>query len=295
VRSCTGTPLDSLAVPTTADPVHVVNGDSVAQTLARSGLCGSIVVWRDVLYEGPVPPGDAAAVRRARAGFLAGAGMGSEESILSDLEAADAALVAALADGRETVLWFEHDLHDQLQLIQILARIAGHPARAAARLISLDTYPGHPSFSGLGELTADELAALWPHRSPIDAVAFTAATRVYDALRQGDPRSLAALAEGPLPGLPYLAAALRRLLEERPWVGSGLARSERQILRAVAAGARTPAAVFGATWEMEEAPYLGDSWVFRRIDELAQGERPLLARSQDQLDLTPEGRKALAG
>jgi uncharacterized protein DUF1835 len=278
-----------------SDPVHVVNGDSVAGTLVHSGLGESVISWRDVLSEGPVPPGDAAAVHRARARFLADAGFGSAEAILADLEMADAALMTALAEGRETVLWFEHDLHDQLQLIQILARIAGLPGRSAVRLITLDSYPGHPRFAGLGELGADELAALWPRRQPIDGATFAAATRAYDAFRQRDPRALAAIIEQPPPGLPYLAAALSRLLEERPWVGAGLARSERQILRAVASGARTPAAVFSATWEMEDAPYLGDSWVFRAIDALARGERPLLSISDDQLVLTTEGQRALAG
>jgi Domain of unknown function (DUF1835) len=280
---------------TGAEPVHVVNGDSVAGTLAGSGVGGPVIVWRDVLCEGPVPLGDPAAVRRVRAEFLAGAGMGDAEELLAGLEAADAALVAALDAGRETVLWFEHDLHDQLQLIQILARIADHPGRDAARLIAIDSYPGHPHFAGLGELSADELAALWPRREPIGGEAFAAATRAYDVFRQGDPAALAALAAQPQPGLPYLGGALRRLLEERPWVGSGLARSERQILRAVGEGARTPRAVFGATWQMEEAPYLGDSWVFRRIDELVQSRRPLLVRSDNQLELTAAGQTALAG
>ncbi|MDP9259044.1 MAG: DUF1835 domain-containing protein, partial [Actinomycetota bacterium] len=180
-----------------ADPVHVVNGDSVAGTLERSGVGGSVIVWRDVLSEGPVPLGDPAAVRRARAEFLAAAGMGRVEEILADLEAADAALVAALEAGRETVLWFEHDLHDQLQLIQILARIAHHPGRAAARLIAIDSHPGHPRFAGLGELSADELAALWPRREPIGGEAFAAATRAYEVFRQGDAGALASLAAQP--------------------------------------------------------------------------------------------------
>ena len=66
------------------DPVHVVNGDSVEHTLAHTGLPGAVVVWRDVLHEGDVPPGDPAAVREARAAFLAGAGYGSGERILAD-------------------------------------------------------------------------------------------------------------------------------------------------------------------------------------------------------------------
>jgi hypothetical protein len=279
----------------TSDPVHVVNGDSVAQTLAHSGIGGRVIAWRDVLCEGPVPAGDPDAVRRARAAFLAEAGMGRAEEILADLEAADGALVAALAEGHETVLWFEHDLHDQLQLIQILARIAGHPARDAARLISIGSYPGLPRFAGLGELSADQLAGLWPRREPIDAATFASATRAYDTFRRADPNALAALADASHPGLPCLSAALRRLLEERPWAGSGLARSERQILRAVAGGAETRVAVFSATWEMEEAPYEGDSWVFRRIDRLAQGDRPLLTLAEGRLGLTPEGERALAG
>jgi hypothetical protein len=275
------------------EPAHVVNGDSVASTLEHSALPGEIIVWRDVVHEGPFPPGDAATVRRARAAFLSAAGFGAQDGISAGFEAADAALIGALASGRETVLWFEHDLHDQLQLIQILARIAEHPARDRARLIMVDRFPGHERFAGLGELSADELVTLWPGRSTIDGEAFHVAVRAYDVLRSGDPAALAALAAEPLPGLPFLASALRRLLEERPWSGAGPGRSERQILAAVAAGAGTPAEVFRATWQIEQAPYMGDSWVWRRIDELASGERPLLSRAAGRLELTPEGRAAL--
>ena len=101
---------------------------------------------------------------------------------------------------------------------------------------------------------------------------------------------LAALAREASPDLPYLAAALGRLLEEWPWVGEGLGRSERQILRAVAAGARTPSEVFLATVRMEEAPYSGDTWIFTRIDDLAG--RGLLASTASGLAVTPEGEAA---
>ena len=278
-----------MAVPA-HEPAHVVNGDSVAATLA---LPGEVIVWRDVLHEGPIPPGDAATVYRARAAFLSAAGSGTEDEILAGLEAADAALLAALAEGRETVLWFEHDLHDQLQLVQILARIAEHPARSSARLITIDRFPGHERFAGLGELSADELATLWPGRREIGGATFAVAVGAYDAVRRGDVPALKAFAAEPHPGLPFLAAALRRLLEERPWSGPGPGRSERQILRAVAAGAGTPAEVFAATWQMEEAPYMGDTWLWRRIDELAAADPPLLTRASGSLEPTPEGRAEL--
>jgi Domain of unknown function (DUF1835) len=274
---------------------HVVNGDSVARTLASSALRGEIIVWRDVLHEGPLPPGDAATVQRARGAFLAEAGFGSAAAITADLAAADTALLAALDGRRETVLWFEHDLHDQLQLIQILTRVADHPERGRAQLLSIDRHPAHPRFAGLGELSGAELAALWPQRRPLEEGAFAVAGRAYDALRGGRSEELRALVGERHPGLPFLGAALARLLEERPWSGQPVGRSERQILRAVAAGAATKEAVFAATWEMEEAPYMGDVWVWRRIGELASGTRPYLGSTSGQLSLTDEGRAALAG
>ncbi len=231
-------------------------------------------------------------MREARAAFLAAAGAGERDRILADLGEADAALMAALDGGAETVLWFEHDLHDQLQLIQILARIAPHPGRDAVRLITLDRHPGHPRFAGLGELSAAELAELWPRRAPVAADAFATAAGAYAALQGPDAFALASLAHATHAGLPYLAAALRRLLEERPWTAAELGRSERQILRAVAAGATTPAEVFTATWAMEEAPYAGDTWIFRRIGELARRDPPLVTAG-DRLALTPAGRSAL--
>ncbi|MDX6597570.1 MAG: hypothetical protein QOE87_1457 [Gaiellales bacterium] len=276
------------------DPVHVVNGDSVEHALARSGLPGAVIVWRDVLHEGDVPPGVPATVREARAAFLAGAGYGNRERILAGLAEADEALIAALDDGRETVLWFEHDLHDQLQLSQILSRIAGHPGRAAVRLITLDSFPGRPGFAGLGELSPEELVTLWPLRAPLGPGAYILGARAYAALQESDGDALAALAEERSADVPYLGAALRRLLEERPWAGPGLGRSERQIVRAVAAGARTPADVFLATMCMEEAPYSGDSWTFKRIDDLASGDRPLLVSTACGLALTPAGQAALS-
>ncbi len=270
--------------------VHVVNGDSVEHSLARTHLPGRVVVWRDVLHEGDVPPGDPAAVMQARAAFLAEEGYGSRERIHAGLARADAALVAALDDGCETVLWFEHDLHDQLQLIQILSRIAGHPQRGAARLITLDRFPGRPGFKGLGELSAGELETLWPARAVIPQEAYDTAARAFTALQESDADTLAALAAMPSAELPYLAAALRRLLEERPWAGPGLGRSERQILRAVAEGAHTPVEVFVATMRMEEAPYSGDTWMFKRIDDLVSAAPPLLRVTTRGLTLTPEGR-----
>ena len=71
------------------------------------------------------------------------------------------------------------------------------------------------------------------------------------------------------PGLPYLAPALQRLLEELPAPGDGLSGTERRALQVVAAGAATPAAAFAAYQRLEPAPFLGDAWFFRTLAGLS--------------------------
>ena len=81
------------------------------------------------------------------AAFLSECGWGSRRAILSSLERRDEQFLEALRAGAHVVLWFEHDLYDQLQLIDALA--LAHDVGATPELIVVDTY--------LGTLQADEL------------------------------------------------------------------------------------------------------------------------------------------
>ncbi|HJU86617.1 MAG TPA: hypothetical protein VJ788_04540, partial [Gemmatimonadota bacterium] len=101
----------------------MTNGDCAAKRIARADLGGEILPWRDVLHEGPVPAGlDDAGLRATRARFLGGHEPDAVKVVLRDLEDRDARLATAGRD--EIVLWFEPDLYDQLQLLQILERLS---------------------------------------------------------------------------------------------------------------------------------------------------------------------------
>lgn len=95
--------------------------------------------------------------------------------------------------------------------------------------------------------------------------------------------------------LPYLAAALRRHLEQFPSLENGLGRTERQALAAVAAGRLRFAEIFKADQEREERPFMGDTTFRRYLERLASGDRPLLRFAADTAGLTEDGRRVLAG
>jgi redox-sensitive transcriptional activator SoxR len=254
--------------------LHVTNGESAANTLRRTALGGAVLSWQDVLHAGPVPAGPRRELLRRRATFLSERGWGSRRAILASLEGRDELLRRALAEGVPVVLWFEHDLYDQLQLVDVLA--LAREAGAAPSAIVVDSYPGKPSFRGLGELTAEELEMLWPERRAVSDDSLEAATAVWGAVRAAVPEALADRVVRGTPALPLLGAALGRLLEELPAPADGLSATERTALLAIADGAPTPAAAFLAAQELEPAPFLGDAWFFLALAELGSGPNRLV-------------------
>jgi Domain of unknown function (DUF1835) len=259
--------------------LHVTNGASVGDTLRSSTLGGDVLTWDDALHEGPVPALPRAELLRTRSRFLSECGWGAEDALLSSLEARDRALLEAFAAGRDVVLWFEHDLYDQLQLLDILS--LAHEAGAVPDLIVVGSF--------LGPLTAGELEALWPSRRAAEPAALETAAEVWAAFRAPEPARLREWASRSVPELPFLAPALRRLLEEL----DGLSGTERRALAAVAGGARTPGEAFVAAQRLEDAPFLGDTWFFRALSALSQGPSRLI--DDEPLRLTEAGERVLRG
>jgi hypothetical protein len=228
-------------------PLHVTNGESVASTLRTTSLEGVVLSWDDVLHVGPLAF-DPAESRPLRARFLAEHGWGDESASLAELERRD----ALLARARAFVLWFEHDLFDQLQLLQVLAQLDDE---AEVEVVQADDY--------LGACDAARLEALWDARRPVEAPARALARDAWRAVCDNDLDS--ALARD-LSVFPHLEAALRRLEEER----APLPRTKRQLLESLAEGPKTPLELFMANQAREEAIFLGDTWCFLFVCELAR-------------------------
>ena len=293
--------------------LHITNGDVARNLLRRSGLGGDVLAWRDTMFEGPFPAGlTLQATSAVRAAYLAGTGL-PEERILKDFQRRDETLRKAPAYDAVT-LWFEHDLLDQLQLLQILDWFAAVRGPADLGLICIDAFPGIDPFCGLGRLDPKQMASLAQQRQPVTAAHLRLAKAGWAAFRAPDPRTIEDFLAGDLTLLPFLRAALMRHLEEFPSVAEGLGRTHRQLLRLVADGVDRPDALFAANAACETVLDMGDWSTFRRLGELCRLPEPLLAcapyrqfRWPPQSDiplpdfraqafsLTAKGRRVLAG
>jgi len=235
--------------------LHITNGDCAVAVLSQV-VQGPILPWRDVLHEGPVRAGlSLEELSRERAAFIAAAGWASLSEVENQFKARDAAFHRA-GEHDEIVLWFEHDLYDQLQLIQVLdglAALRGPP-------ISLVCEAEY-----LGNMAPERAAELFALRNPLVRRHFQEAQAAWAAFRSADPQRLENLRTT---SLPFLAAAIRRHLEEFPWTTDGLSRLERSIMEVLQDGPRIFAQVFVG---VEEAPaFLGDAVLAWRLERLAQ-------------------------
>jgi hypothetical protein len=174
--------------------------------------------------------------------------------VAGDFERRDALLKTAPSHD-EVVLWFEHDLYDQLQLIQLLDWFAAHPHRHLS-LICEPEYVGCISAARAGELFAS--------RACVTDLQLEEGRAAWAAFTAPDPLQLERV---PCSHLRFLGAALRRHLEEFPWVADGLSKIERRVLDALRAGALAFGALFPKVND-EDPVFLGDAvleWHLERM------------------------------
>jgi hypothetical protein len=216
--------------------LHVANGDHALSVLRGAGLPGEVTAWSDVLDQGPIrgAPGTDE-LRALRAAWLAENGAGALEQIRAQLEAWDASLRAPAV---ETVLWFEADLTCQLALLHHLALVD------ASAVVTQDPVPLQKDF-----------AALLAGRKRYDR---RKAALAWAAISAPDPRGIGSLDLDGLP--PQMGPALRRLIEELPEAGSGLSRTEREVLEEEGS--------FPALQAREEVPWITDLFFARVVTEL---------------------------
>ena len=291
--------------------LHVANGTSTTMTMPAAGIPGLYSIWADPLHDGPVPGGlSDEELLEVRARFLGPAEDGTDlRQWRQAIERHDA--------YNELILWYEHDLFDQLNLIQLLTWIRGRlPPDKAVSLICIDSFPGRPDFKGLGELQPNELASLLDTRRAVSDAQYELARRAWQAFREPTPAGLDQCRREDMSALPYLAAAITRFLQEYPWTTDGLSRAERRLLqlagdngterRAPLSGA--PIALWKAFPRMhdgERAFYVTDGSLAEMAETLSLTSPPLLTLDvpatpqrpvlESSVSLTEAGRAVLAG
>ncbi len=274
----------------------ITNGDSAGDLLAAAGVDGDILPWRDVLHEGPVVPGTLEHSTAVRSAFLAGR-FGIEPGEIAAEFAERDAVLRNHAAYESVELWFEHDLYDQLQLIQLLSFFADESRTEGLRLIQADDY--------LGAQTAETILRFADRARALDEEALDFADMLWADLAMPTPEAVVRRIEEPEDALPFVAPAMHRFLDELPAPDNGLGRTEAAALSRLTDGPQSAIDLLRRITAAEDAAFMGDLSFFLMLHDLADCPAPLIAglvpaEDEDQerygrpLSLTEAGRAVIA-
>lgn len=291
--------------------LHIHNGDSTADTAKLSALPGEHFAFREALLEGPTPSGlDNAEWRRVRARHLS-------EAYGVDLEQCERELaeqenkLATFAEHEEIVLWFEHDLFCQINLLYLLNWFSLRELRTTKlSLICIGEFSGVEDFRGLGQLTSDQLASLFPGRRSVKVADLQLASSAWQAYCSPNPNAIEKLLKIDTSALPFLQAALRAQLKRFPSTTNGLGAIENTGLKQVHSGKNRFIDLFPAVCDAEPIYGLGDAQFWLALKRLSKGSEPLLLLANGNgndgkldadkvrgltFEVTEQGRAVLAG
>jgi|SRR5579872_3412793 len=260
--------------------LYIVDGDSSGGSLKRAVRGAEILVWRDALYEGPVPGGlSLGQLSRIRARHW--------NVAASDFSRRDRNLARA-RQFDEVVLWLGPTMVCQLSLIQLLDWFAAHPAK---NLTLIDA-------EYAGWLPPEKMAPHLERRRKVTAAMLRVARRAWKAFTAPDPQPLQKFLVSDSSALPGLRPILQKIAEEYP-DDSGLSRIERKLL---AQFRRPRKAVEGVAHAMRDETF-GDVYYFDALDRFIGATNQLLCFAEPPpenlraavLVTTGFGRKVLAG
>ena len=279
--------------------LNITNGHCAVEVMERAEIPGAFLPWIDVLYDGPVPKGlSLEKLSKVRSAFIVSRGWGTQEAVERVFIKRDNAL-NSFGEHEKVILWFEHDLYDQLQILQILDWFHENGTNGVPlSIICRDRY--------LGSLSENEMKELLKYEVPVTEQHLLLSSKAWSAFRENSPERWSRLLNEDISALPYLEGAVTRLLEEYPHCNNGLSRSAQQALEIISKGEKIADKVFGLSQELEERIFLGDASFWAILHEfidsspallkLPKGKQLTLPTAEDQeLTITATGLEVLSG
>lgn len=250
--------------------LNITNGDSAVRLMKDAGIPGVFLPWRDVLHDGPVPGNlSLGELSKLRAQFIIDQGWGEPEAVMNSFVERDKQL-QSFPNYSKVILWFEHDLYDQLQILQILDWFSENPPnKTTLSIICTEQY--------LGLADPAQITELMNFEENITEKHLLLAKKAWAAFRSSSPKEWQKLLDEDTSILPFLDGAVLRLLEEYPNCENGLSRTAQKALNIIAKGESRPGKIFSQYQETEERRFLGDLSFWGILHQFLESNPALIA------------------
>jgi len=262
--------------------LHILNGDASLPAFETAGLPGGVLVWREILSEGPaVAALPEERFWQLRQDYITAAYHEASEhyrtKVLQELPK-----LAAAAGMFEVVLWFDADLMCQVNLLYLLHRL--HELKPT--LVSVCT-PPPPQQVAL--MQGEALAQLFRSRQQLSEKQLAQAHEVWQLYAGPDPLLLQQYIQAHALKLPYLHQAQQLHLSRFPSCTSGLGQHEHALLALIRQEPMNKEQLMKKFWQQYPGYGFGDLQLAHMLQRL----EPLLLREEGNFQLSSVGFQVL--
>lgn len=254
-----------------ANTLHITNGDSTAEILKRTSIKGNIVVWREMLCEGPIcKEVGSDEFWMERYNYF------EKELEVSKLEYYDKTIkeIQKLEDVSgysEVVLWFEFDLFCQVNLMALCTYLLkSFRKNTTYNLVCTGRIKGEEKLKSLADFSVDEFANLYDNKTSLSKTNLEFAQNCWNVYVNDDIEEVKSFNFNKQSKFRYLQKAINQHLLRYP-NESGLNQIQYKVLEIINSKPLTEREIIPILliWQSQETVYgFGDLQYFQYLNKL---------------------------
>lgn len=245
--------------------------------------------WQDALYEGPIhAESDLVQLSQERARYFVDAGWATQNEIKARYQTRNDGLLA-YAKYQEVILWFDHDLNSQMQLIQLVEWFSRQKMESTElSLVSVDRLSGINAHLALNLLGAKTIQALEKNRWEVTVGQMNVCEQAWRAFGSENPNALLRLYSMNTSVMPHLKNAILRYLKQFPSSANGLSHSEFLILNILRQEPHLLDELYVSMQSKEAAPFMNQAIFSAYVSRMSETRNPLIAKENEDAETVIE-------
>lgn len=256
-----------------------------ASLVSESGGFDHYLTWQDALYEGPIDAEiDLAQLSQLRADYFVDIEWAARNEIDTRYQVRNDKLLA-YADYHEVILWFDHDLNSQLQLVQVIHWFAQQEMETTVlSLVSVDRLSGINAHLALNLLGEKAIQALEENRWEVTVGQMNVCERAWRAFGAANPNVLLRFYGTDTSVMPHLKNTILRYLKQFPALVNGLSHSEFLILNALRQESHDMSDLYVSMQSKEAAPFMNQAIFRAYVRQMSDATKPLIKKENAEDD-----------
>lgn len=210
--------------------LHIVNGDSLAEQMEQLDLPGELIIWRELLCEGPTIQNIDNDFFKLRKKFLRQTYDISAENYEERFIAEIKRLKTIHYDS--VVLWFEFDLFCHINMLAAINLLFEKNKETPISLVCSRKLPGEDEFKPLSHLNLEQLKNHYENRIRLNNDDLEVAVLIWELYCSNDPMKLKPQIKTNT-NFEYLSSCIRAHIERFPNSITGINSLERNVLKLI--------------------------------------------------------------